>query len=153
MYSTNNEEKSVIAERFIRTLLKNKIYKYMTSISKNVFIDKLDDIVNKYNNAYHRTFKMKALDVRPSMYVDFNRENIKKGPKSKVGDNVRISTYKTTFARGYWFEQMCHGYLLLVILATKKLLERFTKKYCKKQNETNLEYRVFNLSFTFFYRI
>ena len=52
MYSTNNEEKSVIAERFIRTL-KNKIYKYMTSISKNVYIDKLDYIVRKYNNTYH----------------------------------------------------------------------------------------------------
>ena len=58
MYSTNNEGKSVIAERFIRTL-KNKIYKYMTSISKNVYIDKLDDIVNKYNNTYHSTIKIK----------------------------------------------------------------------------------------------
>ena len=56
MYSTYNEGKSVVAERFIRTL-KNKIYKYMTSISKSVFIDKLDDIVNKYNNTYHRTIK------------------------------------------------------------------------------------------------
>ena len=51
MYSTHNEEKSVIAERYIRTL-KTKIYKYMTSISKNVYIDKLDDIVNEYNNTY-----------------------------------------------------------------------------------------------------
>ena len=56
MYSTNNEGKSVIAERFIRTL-KTKIYKYMTSISKNVYIDKLDDIVNKYNNTYLSTIK------------------------------------------------------------------------------------------------
>ena len=56
MYSTNNERKSVIAERFIKTL-KTKIYKYMTSISKNVYIDKLDDIVNKYNNTYLSTIK------------------------------------------------------------------------------------------------
>ena len=56
IYSTHNERKSVIAERFIRTL-KNEIYKYMTSVSKNVYIDKLDDIVNKYNNTYHSTIK------------------------------------------------------------------------------------------------
>ena len=59
MYSTHKEGKSVVAERCIRTL-KNKIYKYTASISKNVYIDKLDDIVNEYNNAYHRTIKMKA---------------------------------------------------------------------------------------------
>ena len=63
MYSIHNEGKSVVAERFIRTL-KNKIYKYMTSISKNVYIDKLDDIVNEYNNTYHRTIKMKPIDVK-----------------------------------------------------------------------------------------
>ena len=63
MYSIHNEGKSVVAERFIRTL-KTKIYKYMTSISKNVYIDKLDDIVNEYNNTYHRTIKMKPVDVK-----------------------------------------------------------------------------------------
>ena len=63
MYLMHNEGKSVIAERLIRTL-KNKIYKYMTSISKNVYIDKLEDIVNKYNNTYHRTSKMKPVDVK-----------------------------------------------------------------------------------------
>ena len=62
MYSTHNEGKSVVAERFIRTL-KNKLYKYMTSISKNVYIDKLDDIVNEYSNTYYRTIKMKSIDV------------------------------------------------------------------------------------------
>ena len=60
IYATNNEEKSVIAERVIRTL-KNKIYKYMTSISKNVYIDKLDDIVKKYNNTYHKSIKIKPV--------------------------------------------------------------------------------------------
>ena len=69
MSSTHNEGKSAIAERFIRTL-KNKIYKYMTSISKNVYIDKLDDIVNKYNNTYHNTIKMKPVDVKWSTYID-----------------------------------------------------------------------------------
>ena len=62
MYSTHNEGRPVIAERFIRTL-KNKIYKYMTSVSKIMYIDKLDDIVNKYNNTYHSTIKMKHVDV------------------------------------------------------------------------------------------
>ena len=65
MYSTHNEGKSVIAERSIRTL-KNKINKYMTSILKNVYIDKLDDLVIKYNNTYHATIKMKPVDVGPS---------------------------------------------------------------------------------------
>ena len=60
--ASHNEGKSIVAERFIRTL-KNKIYKYMTSISKNVYIDKLDDIVNKYNNTYHKTIKMKFVHV------------------------------------------------------------------------------------------
>ena len=63
MYSTHNEGKSVVAERFIRTL-KSKIYKYMTSISKNMYIDKLDDIVDEYNNTYHTTIKMKPIDVK-----------------------------------------------------------------------------------------
>ena len=63
MYSTHNEEKSVVAERFIRTL-NSKIYKYMTSISKNVYIDQLDDIVDEYNNTYHTTIKMKPIDVK-----------------------------------------------------------------------------------------
>ena len=74
MYSTHNEGKSVVAERFIRTL-KNKIYKYMTSISKNVYIDKLHEIANKYNNIYHRTIKM---------YIDLNKENNKESPKFKL---------------------------------------------------------------------
>ena len=69
MYSIHNEGKSVVAERFIRTL-KTKIYKYMTSISKNVYIDKLDDIVNEYNNTYHRTIKMKPVDVKDKTCID-----------------------------------------------------------------------------------
>ena len=68
MYPTFNEGKSVVAEKFIRTL-KNKIFKHMTAISKNVYIDVLDDIVNKYNNTVHRTIKMKHIDVTDDSYV------------------------------------------------------------------------------------
>ena len=90
MYSTNNEGKSVIAERFIRTL-NNKIYKYMTAISKNVYIDKLDDIVKEYNNKYHTSIKMKPVDVKDNTYVNFKKEINNKDLKFKVGDHVRIS--------------------------------------------------------------
>ena len=69
MYSIHNEGKYVVAKRFIRTL-KTKIYKYMTSVSKNVYIDKLDDIVNEYNNTYRRTIKMKPVDVKDNKYID-----------------------------------------------------------------------------------
>ena len=120
MYSTHNEGKSVDAERFIRTI-KNKIYKHMTSISKNVYTDKLDDIVNEYNNTKHRTTKMK-----------------------QVGDHVRISKYKNIFAKCYpsnWFEEILllkklkiqfHGYMSLMNLMVKKLQEHFMKKNCKR---------------------
>ena len=66
----------------------------MTSISNNVYIDKLINLVNKYNNTYHRTIKMKPVDVRSSMYISFDNENNNENPKFKVGDNVRISRYK-----------------------------------------------------------
>ena len=98
MYSTHNEEKSVVAERFIRTL-KNKVYKYMTSVSKNVYIDKLDDIVNEYNNTYHRTIKMKPIDVKDNTYINIGKEVNDKDPKFKVGDHVRISKYKNIFLK------------------------------------------------------
>ena len=103
MYSIHNEGKSVVAERFIRTL------KYMTSISKNVYIDKLDDTVNEYNNTYHRTIKMTPVDVKDNTYIDFKREVNDKDPKFKVGDHVRISQYKNIFAKGYtpnWSEEV-----------------------------------------------
>ena len=71
MYSTHNEGKPVVAERFTRTL-RNKFYKYMTSVSKNVYINNLTDIVNKYNNTYHGTIKMKPVDVNSSIYIEFS---------------------------------------------------------------------------------
>ena len=75
IYYTNSKGRSVVFQRFIR-IFKNKIYKYMTSISKNVYIEKLDYIVNKYRNTYYRTIKIKPVDVKSSTYIDFNKENI-----------------------------------------------------------------------------
>ena len=108
MYSTYNEGKSVGAERFIKTL-KNKIYKYMTAISENVYFDVLDDIVDEYNNTYHKTIKMKPLDVGDDSFAEYNEESNKKDPKFKVGDHVRISKFKNVFAKGYtpiWNEEI-----------------------------------------------
>ena len=108
MYSTYNEGKSVVAERFIRTL-KNKIFKQMTAISKNLYFDVLDDIVNKCNNTVHKTIKMKPIDVTDDSYAEYNEDFNKKDPKFKVGDHVRISKYKNIFAKGYtqnWSEEV-----------------------------------------------
>ena len=108
MYLIHNEGKSVVVERFIRTL-KNKIYKYMTSISKHMYIDKLDDIVDEYNNAYHWTIKMKPVHVKGNTYINFEKEVHDNDPKSKVGDHVRISKCKNIFAKGYtpnWSEEV-----------------------------------------------
>ena len=119
----------------------------MTSISKNVYIDKLCDIVNKYNNTYYRAIKMKHVTVKLSMYIEFNQENNKEGPKFKVGDNVRIRKYKNIFEKSYALNQseevfvikkvkiQCRGHILLVTLTKKKLQERFKKKNCKKTNQ------------------
>ena len=108
MYPTHNEGESVVAERFIRTL-KSKIYKYMTSISKNMYIDKLDDIVDEYNNTYHTTIKIKPIGVKDNTYINNDKEINNKAPKFKVGDHVRISKYKNIFSKGYtpnWSEEV-----------------------------------------------
>ena len=108
MYSTHNEGKSVVAERFIRTL-KSKVYKYMTAISKKLYIDKLGDVVNEYNNLYYRTIKVKPVDVKDNTYINFGKEVNDKDPKFKVGDHVRKSKYKNSFAKGYtlnWSEEV-----------------------------------------------
>ena len=107
-YSIHNEGKSVVAERFIRTL-KTKICKYMTSVSKNVYINKLDDIVNEYDNTYHRTIKMKPVDVKDNKYIDYSKEGNDKDSKFKVDDHVSISKYKNIFAKRYtpyWSEEV-----------------------------------------------
>ena len=152
MYSTHNEGKSVIAERFIRTL-KNKIYKYMTAISKNVYIDKLDDIVNEYNNTYYRTIKMKPVDVRDNTYIDFEKEVNNKDPKFKVGDHVRISKDKNIFAKGYmpsWSEEV---FVIKKVKSTvpwtyvindfngEEIIGTFMKKNCKRLIKKNLQWK------------
>ena len=81
----------------------------MTSISKNVYIDKLDDAVNEYNNTYHKTIKMKPIDVKDNTYINIDKEVNNKDPKFKVGDYVRISKCKNIFAKGYnrnWSEEV-----------------------------------------------
>ena len=108
MYSTHNEGKSVVAERFIRSL-KSKIYRYMTSISKNGYIDRLGDIVDEYKSTYHTTIKMKPADVKDNTYINADKEINNKDPKFKVGDRVRISKYKNIFPKGYmpnWSEEV-----------------------------------------------
>ena len=94
MYSTYNEGKSVVAERFIRTL-KNKLYKHMTATGKNVYYDVLDDVVNKYNNTKHSSIKMKPIDVKINkrVYIDEHNE---RDSRFKVGDRVRISRYNSS---------------------------------------------------------
>ena len=107
MCSVHNERKSVFPKSFIRAL-KNKIYKYMTAMSKSVYINKVDDIVNEYNNTYHRTIKMRPVDVKYNTYIDFEKEVNDKDSKSKIGDLVRISKYKNIFAKVYtpnWSEE------------------------------------------------
>ena len=106
----------------------------MTSISKNVYINKVDDILHKYNNKKHRTIKIKPIDVKDNTYIDFRRSC----------DHVRISKYKNIFANGYapnWPEEAfvikkvtntVPWTMLLMILMAKKLLEHFMKKNCKR---------------------
>ena len=130
MYSTHNEGKSVVAEIFIRTL-KSKIYKYMTSISKNVCIDELDDIVDEYNNTYHTTIKMKPIGVQDNTYINTDKEINDKSPKFKVGDHVRISKHKNIFAKGYtpnWSEE---------VFVIKKVINTVTWTYVI--NDLNVE--------------
>ena len=148
MYSTYNEV--VVAERYIRTL-KNKIFKHVTAISKNVYFDVLDDIFNKYNNTVHRTIKMKHVDVISDSYAKYNEDFIKKDSKFKVGDHVRVSKYKNIFAKGYapncseellllvGLKIQSRGLMLLVASMVKKLLEIFMKKNCKKLVKKSLE--------------
>ena len=124
----------------------------MTSISKNVYVDKLDDIVNEYNNTYHITIKIKPADVKDNAYIDFKKEVNHKDPKFKIVDHVRISKYKNIFAKGYtpkWTEEVFVikkklkiqflGHMLLMTSMVKKLLEHFMKKNYKRLINKNLK--------------
>ena len=138
--SVCNEGKSVAAERFIRTL-RIKFINTWLQYQKNVYIDKLDD------NSYHKTSKMKPFDVNFSMHTDFIKENNKEGTKFKVGAHLRISKYKSIFAKGYvsiWSDKvfMIKNLqilflvdILLVILTEEQLLKHFTKKISKSKSK------------------
>ena len=124
----------------------------MTSISKNVYIDKLDDTVNEYNNTYHRTIKMKPVDAKNNTYIDSNKEVNDKDPKFEVGDHVRISKYKNIFPKGYtpdWSEEFFvikevknTVPLTYVIndLNGKEIIGTFYEKELKKTNQQ--EFRI-----------
>ena len=149
MYSTHNEGKSIIFKRFIRTLNK-EIYKYMTSVSKNVYIDRLDNIVDKYNNRYQSAIKMKPVDVKSSTYIDSSKESNNKDHKFKIGDIIRILKYKNNFTKGYistWSEDVFVIKKVKNILPwtyvnyhinEEEILVRFTKTNCQKQIKKNL---------------
>ena len=123
----------------------------MTSISKNVYIDKLDDIVNEYNNAYHTTIKMKPADVKDNTYINTDKETNDKDPKFKFGDRVRISKHKNIFAKGYtpnWSEEV---FIIKKVKNTvpwtyvindlngEEIMGHFMKKNCKRRVKKNLE--------------
>ena len=150
MYSTYNEGKSVVAERFIRTL-KNKIFKHMTAVSKNVYFDVLDDILNKYKNTVHRAIKMKPIEVTSDSYAEYNEDSNKNEPKFKVGDCVRISKHKTVFAKGYtqnWSEEVfvvskikntVPWTFVISDLNDEPIAGMFYEKNCKKLVKKNSE--------------
>ena len=93
----------------LRDLLKNKIFKHMLAVLKNVYFDALDDIVNKQNKTVHRSIKMKPIDTTSDSYAEYNEDSNEKDPKFKVGDHVRILKYKNIFVKGYtqnWIEEL-----------------------------------------------
>ena len=102
MYSTCNVGKS---ERVIRTL-KDKVFKHITAVLKNIYFDMLDDFLNKWNNTVHRTIKMKPIDVISDSYAEYNENSNEKYLKCKTGDHVRVSKYKNIFAKGYTQNQL-----------------------------------------------
>ena len=112
IYQTHNEGKSVVAARFIRTL-KNNIYKCITEISKNVYYvyndDKLDNIIDRYNNTNQRRIKEKTIDAKPITFIDLVLKAMIKIPNLKCRDLVRILKYKNIFAKIYilsWSEEV-----------------------------------------------
>ena len=123
----------------------------MTSISKNVCIDKLDGIVNKYNNTYHKTIKMKPIDIKQSTYFESSKEKNYEEPKFKTGDIVRILKYKNIFAKGYvpnWSEEVfvikkvkntVPWTYVISDLKEDKIVGTFYEKSCKKQIKKSLE--------------
>ena len=150
MYATHNEGQSVVAERYMRTL-KNKICRYITSISKNAYIDKLDDIANKYNTTYHSTIKLKPLDVKSRTYIDSSKEINNKDPKFKIDGVARISKYKNIFEKDYvpnWSEEVylikrvkntCPWTYVISDLKGEEIFETFSEKQLQKQIKKSFE--------------
>ena len=96
MYSAHNEGKFVVTERFIRAL-NNTIFKHMTSVSKNMYIDKIAD---KCNNLYHRTIKVKPIDIKTRTYIEYDNKHSVRDPKFKIGNFVRVPKCNI-FAKGH----------------------------------------------------
>lgn len=124
-----NEVTSASAERFTRTLIK-KMYMHMTAVAKNVYIDELDKVADKYSNTYDRIIKMKPVNVQQA---DYDIEYNEKDPKLEVGDHVGIPKYKNFFAKKSLYDQkskeiLYYGYTLLMISTVEKLLKRFIKR-------------------------
>ena len=144
MISTHNKGKSVFVYKFIRTL-KNKIYKYMIPILKNVYIDKLADIVNEYNNTYYSAIKMKAADVTSSTYIHFEVENNNKDPKFEGGYHLIVTKYKKN-AKGYtpnWSEE---DFMITKVKNTEPwtyVTEKLNEKELQKKNQ--IEFRAENV--------
>ena len=123
--------------------LKNNIYKYMTLTWKHVYIDTLDDIVNKYNKTYHSIIKMKPIDVKSSTYINSSKETNDKDHKFKVGDIVKILKNKNIFAKGFvpnWSEEVFLIKKLKSDLKGKEIVGTFYEKELQKTNRK--EFRV-----------
>ena len=131
MYSTQNEGKFVVAERFIITL-KNKIYEYITSISKNVCIDKSDDIGNKYSNTYHDTIKINPLVVKSNTHINSSKKLMIKMLNLKLMILLEYQNIKTLLQIAVFQIGLKK---FLVVLKENKLLDRFTKKNCKENEK------------------
>ena len=147
---TYNEGKSVAAERFIRTL-KNKIFKHMAAVSKNVCFDVLDDIVDEQNNTYHRTIKMKPIEIKSNSYAECNVDSLKNIVNFKLVIMLEFQITKKCLQKDILvigekkllllakLKIQFHGVMLLMVLMVKKLLERFMKKNFRRLIKKNLE--------------
>ena len=129
--------------------MKNNIYKHKTAASKNVLIDKLDEIVEKYRNTHHSAIKMNPIDAELDTYIEYGVKDNNKDHKFKVGDHVRISKCKNIFGKGYtpnWLwevfvikkvKTMYNGHTLLVISTVKRVFKQFMKRSCKRKTKKN----------------
>ena len=141
MYSTHDEEKSVIAEISIRTF-KNKIYKNMTSGWKNVSHDKLDDIVNKSNNTYHSTIRVKPVDAKSNTYIGSTKEINNKNPKFKIGDIVKVSKYKN-----YFYKRLQKTFYENELQKINQKEFRVEKEIKRKSNKLYVKWKGYDSSF------